>query len=100
MQSLFMLIAIGDSHGYSRSMVDNVHFRRRKLRKDLQTRGSESAKRHLKEQSGKERRFDRDFNHQIAKQVEVLAEGTARVIAVEEPTGNPPQDHGWAGERD
>jgi putative transposase len=53
----------------------------------LQACGSRSAKRHLKRLSGKEKRFARDVNHRIAKQVVAQAEGTGRGIAVEELTG-------------
>jgi IS605 OrfB family transposase len=76
-----------DGNYYSGSMVNNVRFRHRKLRKKLQTCGSKSAKRHLKRLSGKEKRFARNINHVIAKQVVALAEGTRRGIAVEELTG-------------
>lgn len=37
------------------------------LKKHLQSKGSKSAKRHLKKLSGKIRRFQKDVNHQISK---------------------------------
>lgn len=76
-----------DGRAYSGSMVNNVRYRHRKLRKNLQACGSKSAKRHLRKLSGKEKRFARDVNHTIAKQVVTLPEGTGRGIAVEELTG-------------
>lgn len=39
------------------------------LRKKLQSRGTRSAKRHLKRIGGRERRFMRDFNHRLSKWV-------------------------------
>jgi putative transposase len=76
-----------DGKRYSGSMVNNVRLRHGRLRRKLQACGSKSAKRHLKKLSGKEKRFARDVNHVIAKQVVALAEGTRRGIAVEELTG-------------
>lgn len=41
----------------------------RQLRKQLQKKGTKSAKRHLARLAGQERRFKADINHQIAKQI-------------------------------
>ena len=76
-----------DGKRYSGSMLNNVRFRHGRLRRQLQACGSKSARRHLKKLSGREKRFARDVNHGIAKQVVALAEGTRRGIAVEELTG-------------
>lgn len=39
------------------------------LRKSLQEKGTKSAKRHLKKMSGREKRFKRDVNHCISKEI-------------------------------
>jgi putative transposase len=46
--------------------TNNRYFR---LRRSLQTKGTKSAKRHLKKLSGKLKRFQGDANHVIAKQI-------------------------------
>jgi putative transposase len=55
-------------------------------RQALQKVGTRSAKRRLKKMSGRQRRFQRDTNHRIAKQLVGKAKGTRRAIAVEELT--------------
>jgi IS605 OrfB family transposase len=60
--------------------------RHRRLRTKLQTKGTKSAKRKLKQLSGKEWRFASAINHQIAKQLVLLAERTKRQIALENLT--------------
>jgi IS605 OrfB family transposase len=76
-----------DGRSFCGSMVNNVRYRHRKLRANLQAAQSKSAKRHLKKLSGKEFRFATDVNHQIAKELVEKAERTNRGIAVEELTG-------------
>ena len=46
------------------------------LRKRLQSKGTQSAKRKLKSLSGRERRFMRDYNHCLSKQISQLNYGT------------------------
>jgi IS605 OrfB family transposase len=46
------------------------------LRSRLQSKGTPSAKRHLKKLSGKEKLFRRDVNHVISKRIVESAEGT------------------------
>jgi len=66
--------------------IKKVSKRYEKIRKALQSRGSKSAKRHLRKISRKENRFRADANHVITKQiVESLDNGT--VIAIEDLTG-------------
>jgi IS605 OrfB family transposase len=58
----------------------------RKLREELQAKGTRSAKRHLRKVKAKERRFRADVNHCIAKQiVEMLQPGDT--IVLEKLTG-------------
>jgi putative transposase len=54
------------------------------LRKRLQQRGSLSAKRHLRKLAGKQRRFQKDTNHRIAKRLVAKAKDTKRAIALED----------------
>ncbi len=42
------------------------------LRKELQSKGTKSAKRKLKKLSGREQRFTKDYNHKISKEISEL----------------------------
>ncbi|MDX2163107.1 MAG: transposase [bacterium] len=77
-----------DSDGvmHSAKHLLNVRHRHRRLRKKLQAKGTKSAKRRLKYQSGKEARFARDVNHCISKQLVKTAKDTKRGIALEDLT--------------
>jgi len=66
--------------------VQNVRFRHRKLRSKLQCKGTKSSRRRLKQLSGKERRFAKDVNHVISKQLVRSAQDTGRGIALEDLT--------------
>ncbi|MCC6169110.1 MAG: transposase [Caldilineaceae bacterium] len=63
-----------------------VRFRHRKLRTQLQRKGTKSARRCLKKLAGKEQRFAKDVNHTISKRIVAKAKDTARGIALEELT--------------
>ncbi len=78
-----------DSDGNVRSSrtVNSVRHRHRRLRTKLQNKRTHSAKRRLKQLSGKERRFATDTNHVISKELVELAERTKRAIALEELRG-------------
>jgi putative transposase len=76
-----------DGQAFSGSVVNNIRYRHRKLRQNLQAAQSKSAKRHLKKLSGKEARFAANVNHSIAKQIVEKAKRTGRGIAVEDLTG-------------
>ncbi len=67
--------------------VQAVRFRHRKLRTQLQAAQTDSARRHLKKLSGKERRFATDVNHTISKRLVQKAQGTGRGIALEDLQG-------------
>lgn len=86
-----------------------VTIRRKKnvaLQAKLQAKGTKSAKRLLKNRSGKEARFIRDINHQISKKIITEAKRTGRGIAIEDLKGirervrlRKPQNtalHSWA----
>lgn len=81
------LATTSDGVSYSGSQVDDVRRRMTKLKRGFQTRGSKSAKRHLKQLSGKERRFKRNTNHVIAKEIVRTAKDIQRGIAIEDLSG-------------
>ena len=54
---------------FNSKAINNVRGRYAYLRKQLQSKGTRSAKRKLIELSGRERRFKADVNHQIAKEI-------------------------------
>ena len=56
------------------------HYNRQ--RSALQKAGTKSAKRKLKKVAGKERRFKKDTNHVIPKNIVLNAKGTTRAIAI------------------
>ena len=78
-----------DSTGesFSGSEVNNVRYRHRKLRSQLQQAQSKSAKRHLKKLAGKEFRFAQNVNHSIAKKIVEKAKRTGIGIAIENLKG-------------
>jgi IS605 OrfB family transposase len=78
-----------DSDGavHSGATVLKVRKRHRALRSRLQSKGTKSAKRHLKRLSGKESRFSKNTNHTISKCIVAKAEGTQRRIALEDLKG-------------
>jgi len=76
-----------DGKQYAGYQVNSLRKRHAKLRANLQSKGTKSAKRLLKKRSRKEKRFAKDVNHQIAKQIVVRAKDTNRGIALEDLTG-------------
>jgi IS605 OrfB family transposase len=72
---------------FSGKQVDKTRKRYQSIRQKLQKCGSPSAKRHLKKLSGKERRFKKNTNHVISKQIVSLAKGTNKGIALENLKG-------------
>jgi putative transposase len=52
----------------------------------LQSVGTKSAKRRLRQMSGRQKRFQKDTNHRMSKRLVAKAERTKRAIAVEELT--------------
>lgn len=78
-----------DSTGesFSGADVDAVRIKTTKLKRALQSKGTKSAKRHLKKLSGRERRFKRCTNHVIAKRIVTKAKGTLNDIAIEDLSG-------------
>ncbi len=58
-----------DNTFYNSKKVKNTRARYAHLRKELQSKGTKSAKRKLKRLADKERRFVTDVNHCISKQI-------------------------------
>jgi putative transposase len=73
-----------DGQMFSGDKADNVRARYTRYKAALKSKGTKSAKRHLKKTSGKERRFKTNLNHCIAKTLVGMANGTERVIALED----------------
>jgi len=78
-----------DSNGtnYSGQAVEAVRRRRHKRRRALQKVGTRSAKRALKDASGKQARFQKHTNHCISKTLVADAKRTASAIALEDLEG-------------
>jgi len=78
-----------DSDGeiHSSSQINSMRHRHRRLRAKLQRKGTRSARRRLKALSGKEKRFAKDVNHVVSKQIVAKAKDTKRAIALEDLRG-------------
>jgi len=76
-----------DGEFYSGEDVDRVREKTDNLKSKLQSKGTKSAKRHLKKLSGRESRFRRNTNHIISKRLVSKAKDTQRAIALEDLKG-------------
>ena len=78
-----------DSEGesFSGAKVHEVRMRYHKRRQVLQQVSTRSAKRRLKKLSGREKRFQKDTNHRIAKSLVQKAVRTRKAIALEDLRG-------------
>ncbi len=76
-----------DGESYSGAQVETSRERYTKRRAALQRVGTKSAKRRLKQLSGRQRRFQANTNHVISKQLVAKAKGSARGIAIEDLKG-------------
>ena len=76
-----------DGENLSGSQINGLRNRYAKLRAKLQSKGTKSAKRLLKNRRRKESRFARDINHQVSKKLVAKAKGTLRGIALENLKG-------------
>jgi len=75
-----------DGQQFSGDKADGVRTRYTKLKAALQSKGTKSAKRHLKRTSGKERKFKTHLNHCISKVIVGIAKDTKRAIVLEDLT--------------
>ena len=76
-----------DGTTYSSEATEKVRQRYGRHRGVLQKTGTKSAKRRLRQVSGRERRFKTNTNHVISKQIVCAAQGTKRGIVLEDLTG-------------
>jgi IS605 OrfB family transposase len=76
-----------DGKVYSGEKCNSIREHYSKLKYIYQKVGTYSAKKHLKKISGRERRFKRDTNHCISKELVNTAKDTNRSIALEDLTG-------------
>jgi putative transposase len=80
------LATTDDGELYSGAQVDQVRERYHTRRQRLQAVGTKCAKRRLKRNSGKERRFQKDINHQISKRLVTKAAESCKALALEDLT--------------
>ncbi len=76
-----------DGIRYAGAHLNRVRHRNRRLRGNLQTIGTKSAKRLLRKRRRREARFARDVNHCISKRIVAEAERSGRGIALEDLEG-------------
>ena len=76
-----------DGEIFSSAATEKVRRRYGRLRGILQKMGTKSAKRKLRQISGRERRFKTNTNHVISKRIVCATQGTKRGIALEELKG-------------
>ncbi|AFV23452.1 IS605 OrfB family transposase [Methanolobus psychrophilus R15] len=81
------IAATSDGKIYSGEKCQKVREKYARIKAKLQSVGTYSAKRHLRKISKKERRFKKDTNHCISKDIVQTAKDTNRSIALEELTG-------------
>ncbi len=78
------IAATSDGDSFSGKAINNVRARFAKFRAKLQSKGTKSAKRLLRKRRRRERRFQCDTNHCIAKVIVARAKDTGRGIAIED----------------
>lgn len=76
-----------DGQTFSGAQVTQVRTRYLKRRQALQQVGTKNAKRRLRQNAGKEARFQRDVNHCISKAVVRKAKDSCKALALEDLTG-------------
>ena len=80
------LIATSDGDRYASAPIEKNRQRHQRLRSALQKRGSLSAKRHLRKLAKKQRRYQTDTNHVLAKRLVLEAKRTKRSLRIEDLT--------------
>lgn len=76
-----------DGEVHSGEQINQTRERLDSLKARLQSKGTKSAKRHLKKLSGRTARFSRDVNHCISKHIVTKAKDTLRSISLEDLQG-------------
>lgn len=80
------IVTTSDGDTFSGVQIDRVRECYHTRRQRLQAVGTKSAKRRLKKNSGKERRFQKDVNHRISKRLVAHATRERKALALEELT--------------
>ena len=83
-RGLYNIVSLSDGFLYASNQIRAVKRKLLFLKKQLQAKGTRSAKRKLKKLSGYEKRFSLDINHNISKQ---LAEMPFDIFALEDLSG-------------
>lgn len=78
------IATLSNGKNFSGKKLQSIKEKNFRLRKSLQSKGTRSAKRHLKKASGREKRFQKDINHQISKQIVGFAKENQSTIALED----------------
>jgi len=81
------LATTSDNKMYLGKKCTEIRKKYAKIKAILQSVGTHSAKRHLKKISGRERRFKKDTNHCVSKEIVQTAKDTNRAIALEDLSG-------------
>ena len=76
-----------DGQTFSGAMMHTIRTRYHTRRQRLQTVGTKNARRRLRKNAGKERRFQKDMNHRISKALVKKAVVSRKAIALEDLTG-------------
>ena len=76
-----------DGESFSGQQIERRRQWYQARRQALQTIATKSAKRRLRQLGGRQRRFQKDTNHQISKRLVAKAERTKRAIALEDLSG-------------
>lgn len=87
-----------DGHSYSGEPVKSVRCRTKRIRALLQSKGTKSARRHLKKIRHRQSRFVRNTNHVISKQLVERAATTGRALALEDLKGIRERSNGFSRE--
>lgn len=88
-----------DGEVHSGEKITQTRDRLDSLKARLQSKGTKSAKRHLKKLSGRMARFSKDVNHCISKKLVAKAKDTLRSIAMEDLQGIRQRVTVWKAQR-
>lgn len=94
------LATTSDGKIYSGKKCTEIRKKYTRIKAILQHVGTNSAKRHLRKISGKERRFKKNTNHCISKEIVQTAKDTNRAIAIEDLTGIRSRNTVWKAVRE
>lgn len=94
------LATTSDGKIYSGKKCTEIRKKYTRIKAILQHVGTNSAKRHLRQISGKERRFKKNTNHCISKEIVQTAKDTNRAIAIEDLSGIRSRNTVWKAVRE